>query len=273
LPIFRQNENCPIINHYKVIVMSQQQMKETIVKFPNGKIENYPRYTIGKELTKNEEFKDLNIVAFLFNKKLVSLHKSLSSSKVEIKPVTLEDDGDAAIFIYTSSLTFVFGMTLDSMMDSKKHTVTSEHQLGQGIYFEISNFEDIDEEFTQKIAKKMRNFIEKDLIIEEDKIPFEDALEYFENQKNQIYSGELIKSKNESFVKVNTCNGYSQLYHTPLSYSTGTLPKDFEIKPFLGGILFEFPNILDLHHIDYFNNSLIPLYKESSKLNCLTRNH
>jgi hypothetical protein len=242
------------------------QMKETTVKFPSGKIVNYPRYTIGKDVTKNEEFKDKNIVAFLFNKKLVSLHKSLSCSKVEIQPVTLKGDGDVAIFIYTSSLTFIFGMALDSMMDSKKHTVTSEHQLGQGIYFEISNFDDIDEAFTEKIAEKLRDIIEKDLIIEEDKIPFEDALEYFEKQKNQIYSAELIKSKNESFVKVNTCEGYSQLYHTPLSYSTGSLPKDFEIKPFLGGILFEFPKILDLHHIDYFNNSLIPLYKESSNL-------
>ena len=241
-------------------------LKETSVKFPSGKILNFPKNTTAKTLASDEEFKNLKIVAFLINKKLVSLHHPLFISKAEIQPISLESD-DQATFIYIASYMFLLGMAIDGEIDQKLQRLTAEHQLGQGSFLEISNLDSkISKEFTEKIKKKMDDLIDQNLIIEEDKLTFEDSLEYFEKQKNQIYTSELIKSKNDSEVKVNSCNGYFQLFSTtPLCYSTGMLMKDFQITPHNHGILFEYPKILDIHNIDYFNESLIPLYRESSK--------
>eukprot|EP01080_Neovahlkampfia_damariscottae_P002985 gene2985-4995_t len=249
----------------KLIKETTKICKETAVKFPSGKVVNYPKHTSLVTLLDDSEFKDMNVVGFLVNKNLFSLHHSLFVSKAEIKPITLEND-DAATFIYLASYMFLFGMVVDQEFDSKKHTLTAEHQLGQGYFLEISNFDKkFSQQFTDGLKEKMDSLISQDLVIHEEHIIFQDAIEYFGNQKHQNYACELIKSKNDSEVHVNSCNDYYQLFCTPLVYSTGILPIDYQITPHDHGILFTYPKKLDLHNIDYFNQSLIPLYRESNE--------
>lgn len=95
-----------------------------------------------------------------------------------------------------------------------------------------------------------------------------EAIEYF-SQRLRPYTLELIKSNNNSTVKVNTCGGYSDIYVRCLAHTTGQFDVfDLISVPKYNGIVLLFSSPKDPKKVaDYCENKdICAVYKEWNKI-------
>jgi uridine kinase len=238
------------------------------VKFPSGKIVDFPRNTNLSKIIQDEEFESFEkneLIAIKLNGIVTSINTTVIYSKCTIHPVLM--NSYEGLNVYQSSLCFLLKYATFLVLQNVKYTLIVEHQLNTGLQITLKLYEkeEIKNEISKKILEKMKQLVDDDLPLEKKILSHEEALEYFEkNQKG--FSVELIKSLNNPDVFVNAFDdSFYSLFNTPLVGKTSQIGKDFDLVPNENGLLLTLSHRSSYIKMDYFNKSLIPVYQDSIK--------
>lgn len=197
------------------------------------------------------------IIAAIVNGNLRELTYILDQdSTVEFMDMSTE----VGMKIYLRSLIFLFVKACyDLMPDCQVHV---EHSLGDGLYCEIIRRDPISEEDVESIENRMRQLVEKDIPINKNKMPIEDALTMFKKagMEDKV---RVLKYRKSRFLNVYEMDGMKDYFYGYMLPSTGYL-KWYELKFYLPGIILQYPNRSNPTHVaDTINNLSFPVFSES----------
>ncbi|QAA34629.1 nucleoside kinase [Clostridium manihotivorum] len=138
---------------------------------------------------------------------------------------------------YVRTLQFVFiKASLDLFPEAK---ITIEHSLSKGIYGEVHMEKALDAEDIILIKKKMKELIERDILINTIKMPKDEAIRIFSSY-GMTDKVKLLKNICNSEVRLYELDGRYDYFYGKLGYSTGIL-KYFDVLYHEPGFLLRFP--------------------------------
>jgi len=190
--------------------------------------------TKASDLAEHLGVKREEIAAVRENNEIRPLGTSLLVN-ANIEPVLL--DSRDGVTIYRRTLSFVLAIAARKIYP--KDGVYVGHSLGSSYYYTLSSGEKPKEEDLKKLDEEMRRLVKENLAITFKYLAYEEALRLF-NMYNQTDTALLLEHRSSSYIKVNECNGYMDMYVQPLLERTGLL-KTFEIMPYKDGFLLRFP--------------------------------
>ena len=166
---------------------------------------------------------------------------------------------------YIRSLAFMLQNAVRKIYPDKILVV--DHSLPSGLYCEILSYDENDTTDIHAHSKpvvpdlellkqEMKNLSSRDLRFTKKKIPAEEGIKLFENNK-QFHKARLEESLGRFFLSVYYLDGQVDTFHGPLAYSTGMI-KVFNLVHFGKGFCLQYPSIADPQKV-------IP-YKEQSKV-------
>lgn len=229
------------------------RVKDKVYEVPMGtKAE-----TLVKEIQQPEQ---PAIVAFRVNNTIKELSAPLSAD-MNIEWVDITDmDG---VRIYQRGLSFVLIRAAMELFD--KMTVTVQHSLNKGIYFEFNYHRHINPEDIVAIKERMASIIASDELFVKEKVPKEIAEEYFE-KFGMLPKKALLKYRTQDFVNLYALGWVKNYFYGYMVPSTGYL-KVFDLKYFDDGAVLLFPNKYSLMNLPEYKEQpkLAQIYKESKK--------
>ncbi|MCL2211169.1 MAG: nucleoside kinase [Treponema sp.] len=157
----------------------------------------------------------------------------LVNAKVE--PVIL--DSRDGVMIYRRTLSFVLAIAARKIYPDDG--VYVGHSLGNSYYYTLSSGDKPKEDDLKKLNEEMKRLVKENLPISFKYLGYEEAVQLF-NKYNQTDTALLLEHRSSSYIKVNECNGYMDIYVQPLLDRTGLL-NAFEIMPYQDGFLLRFP--------------------------------
>jgi uridine kinase len=178
----------------------------------------------------------LDYLGALVNNYVVSLSYPIEVDS-QIKFLTR---GDPHGFqIYQRSMWFLLAKTVKEVFPDAAFAV--QHSLGTGLYctFEQNGQAGISEEQLQKIDRRMRDTVKRDVPIERRTIAFTEAVRRFEQEK-QWDKYNLLRFRNPPKIATHWCENFSDLAHGPLAASTGALSL-FKLIPHPPGFILQIP--------------------------------
>ena len=124
--------------------------------------------------------------------------------------------------IYRSTASFLLAKAVKELYPGAKFSI--EHSLGTGFYcyFEQQGIEGISDDQLAAIRQRLHQLAAQDLPIERRKIRYEEAVARFE-QQGQPDKVNLLRYRNPPKVVVYTCEGFTDLSHSPLAARTGAI--------------------------------------------------
>lgn len=135
------------------------------------------------------------------------------------------------------------------------------HSLGDGFYFQFTDHETTEED-VKALKDKMEEAVAKDLTIETKYVSYLDALKLFSKPQYE-HSLSLLKTRNDSVIKINTIDGFSFIAYEPVVTHTSILSL-WELRSYQKGLLLRYPQTRDINNIkDFVDNPL--LYKIFNK--------
>jgi len=152
-----------------------------------------------------------------------------------LEPVLLDSRDGATI--YRRTLSFVLAIAARKIYP--EDGVYVGHSLGSSYYYTLSSGEKPKEEDLRKLYEEMQRIIKENLAITFKYLGYEEAVQLF-NKYNQTDTALLLEQRSSSYIKVNECNGYMDIYVQPLLERTGFI-NAFEIMPYQDGFLLRFP--------------------------------
>nr|HPO49500.1 hypothetical protein [Spirochaetota bacterium] len=159
---------------------------------------------LSKYLDNKEEY-----IAAKINNEIVSLSYSIKVNS-EIEFLTMNDN--FGMEIYRRSLCFLLAKVADETYKDKRLII--EHSLGPGYYFEFENCE-INKDDVKKLEDKMKDFVEKKIPIERERISYIELLKYFEeNKKTDKFK--LLNGINNSKLSIYRCEDFFELFDGPM---------------------------------------------------------
>jgi len=152
---------------------------------------------------------------------------------------------------YNRSLSFVLQSVVREMYPDK--VMVADHSLPSGLYFEIHEDKVLDngrhpvhfvtDAELEEIRERMQKLIEKDLPFKKEKMPSEEAVEIFKNNKQPL-KAELLQSLGRFSTSVYSLGKEKDTFYGPLVPSTGYLSV-FGLTGFSNGFCLQFPQIYD----------------------------
>lgn len=135
------------------------------------------------------------------------------------------------------------------------------HSLGDGFYFTFTDHE-VTEDDVERLKQKMVETVNSDIKIETKYVSYLEALRLFSKPQYEL-SLSLLKSRNDSTVKINTIDGFSFIAYEPVVTHTSLLTL-WELRRYESGMLLRYPQTRDINNIrEFVDNPL--LYKVFSK--------
>ena len=200
------------------------------------------------------------IAAVNENNEILPLGTSLLVNSV-LKPVLL--DSSEGSMIYRRTLSFVLAIAAKNIFP--RRGVYVGHSLGYSYYYTFSDGEKCDKDEVDKLEKEMRELVKKDLPITNKYIAYTEAVEFFKEQQ-QKDTALLLEQRSSSYIKVNECQGYMDIYVQPLLSRTGLLLA-FELMQYKDGFLLRFPHTGNGQKIDPFIDEpqLFKVYSDYKK--------
>ena len=196
--------------------------------------ETVKRNTPVSSLLNKFDIDSSSIYAVLINNEILPLDTPIKYT-CRIEPVL--NNTKAGSSVYRRSLCLLLAAAAYKLYPTTRLLVG--HSLGHGYYYTLDTSAEITQEQIDSIDKEMRNLVAQDIPILTEELSWEEAVELFE----KLGLKETRKQLNfdcSPTVKVNSLNGFSDLYFGPLVLSTGTL-KTFELKKYGTGFLLRFP--------------------------------
>ena len=212
--------------------------KDITVKYIlNGKellTESVPRETQVSSLIKNFNLPEEKILAVRINNEICPLDTEITYTS-NIEPVLNNTKSGSAV--YRRSLCLLLAAAAYRLYPEARLLVG--HSLGHGYYYTLDTAQEIEDKQITAIEKEMRSLVAQNIPVSTDQLTWSEAAELFE----KLGLKETRKQLNfdcSPTVKINSIDGFSDLYFGPLVLSTGAL-KVFELKKFGNGFLLRFP--------------------------------
>jgi uridine kinase len=170
---------------------------------------------------------------------------------------TLEEEGEFEVIditntlgmkAYTRTLQFVLIKAVLDLFPQAK--ITIEHSLSKGIFGEIHKQTPLCEKDIIKIKNKMKELINKDIIIKKVCFNKEDVIKIFSDYKMEDKVG-LLKYVNAETIKLYELDGRYDYFYGSMIYSTGAL-KIFDLLYYEPGFLLRYPMQSDPLNIPKF---------------------
>jgi len=178
-----------------------------------------------------------------------------------LEPVLI--DSPEGVMIYRRTLSFVLAIAARNIFPNDG--VYIGHSLGNSYYYTLSSHDRPDQADIKKLESEMKKLINDNLPITFKYMAYEEAVEIFKNH-NQIDTALLLEERSSSYIKVNECQGYIDIYIQPLLSFTGML-NAFELMPYQDGFLLRFPGIGKGNEIESFTDEpqIFKVYSEYKK--------
>ncbi|SET25467.1 nucleoside kinase [[Clostridium] polysaccharolyticum] len=196
-------------------------MSKTINVTIDGVSKEYPEGISLWEISRvyQEECHDQIMLAFV-NHKLSELRKTLHNDAV-VRFVTIGED--AGYKTYTRGLTLVLLKAIYQEMGKENvKKVSVEYTIDSGVYCDFEGSLALTEEVLQRIEKKMKEYVEKDLLFDKKSIDTDEAIRLFEQYK--MYDKQkLFRYRRVSRANVYNLDGFEDYFYGYMPYSTGCL--------------------------------------------------
>ena len=235
------------------------------ITFEDGrKIECAPQTHVRTLTNDGRSPQGLHYLGALVNNDVVSLSYPLEVD-CELKLLTLADSHGWRI--YRRSVSFLLAKTVKELFPQARFAV--QHSMGAGYYcsFETNGESNgksapVTPETIAAIEKRMKELVEQDIQIARRKISYTDAVRQFE-QEGQRDKYNLLRYRNPPSIVIYECEGFSDLSHGPLAFSTGALGY-FKLIPYPPGFVILFPERENAPHLPAFEPqpTLFNIFKE-----------
>lgn len=190
------------------------------VTFEDGSTRPCPIKTeVGHLLRRKQDEQGRRYLGALVNNQVATLSFVLEVDST-VKFLTFADPFGWRI--YRSTAAFLLEMVVSELFPAARFSV--EHSQGTGFYcdFELEGQEGISPEQLAAIDRRLREIIAADEPIDRRKIAFADAVKRFEGPHHKDKYN-LLRFRNPAKVVVYTCEGFTDLSHSPLASSTSAL--------------------------------------------------
>ena len=235
------------------------------ITFEDGrKIECAPQTHVRTLASDGRSPQGLHYLGALVNNDVVSLSYPLEVD-CELKLLTLADSNGWRI--YRRSVSFLLAKTVRELFPHARFAV--QHSMGAGYYcsFETNGEANgkstpVTPETIAAIEQRMKELVEQDIQIVRRKISYTDAVKQFE-QEGQRDKYNLLRYRNPPSIVIYECEGFSDLSHGPLAFSTGALGY-FKLIPYAPGFVILFPERENAPHLPAFEPqpTLFNIFKE-----------
>jgi uridine kinase len=219
-------------------------MNNIKIKFPNKTVE-CPYGTKASALIEHFDIPAEKIVALKENNEIRPLGTSLLVNAT-LEPVFL--DSSEGVMIYRRTLSFVLAIAARNIFP--QNGVHVGHSLGSSYYYTLTSDEKPKKSDIEKLTQEMRSLINENLPITFKYLAYEEAMQLFKKH-NQTDTVLLLEHRSSSYIRVNECQGYMDMYIQPLLERTGLLSA-FELMSYGDGFLLRFPAIGKGEEIDPF---------------------
>ena len=168
-----------------------------------------------------------------------------------------------AMKAYRRALQFVFIKATLDLFD--ECTITIQHSISTGLYGEIHKDIALNNEDIKLIKNKMKEIINKDVLIEKCNFKKEDAIDIFKKYKMSDKVKLLSSLKNETVKLYKIDNKYDYFYGN-MAYSTGVL-KYFDLEFYDPGFILNLPSEKTPTKISKFQDipQLSKVFRETKK--------
>jgi uridine kinase len=204
------------------------------VSFPSGKTVIVPYGTPINTLLSNFTERAEHILAVRVNNEVNSLDKRLEINS-NLEPV-LDSSKDGAL-VYRRSLCLMLAAAAHKLYPLSR--LLCGHSLGYGYYYTLETGKTVEKEEITALEAEMRSIVMSNLPINTQFLSYAEAIRLFEG----LGLAETRRQLNyfcPPRVRINSINGFSDLYFGPLVPSTGFL-KIFDLMPYGKGFLLRFP--------------------------------
>ncbi|MGG5461911.1 nucleoside kinase [Clostridium sp. B9] len=176
---------------------------------------------------------------------------------------SIDNDGDVEFIdlgnplgkiAYSRTLQFVFiKATLDLFKDSR---INIEHSISKGIFGEVHKEKALDEEDILKIKERMKELIDKNIVIDKIKMKKSKAIDIFKayGMKDKV---DLLNWVESEFVNLYKLEDRYDYFYGDMAYSTGVL-KYFDLLFYNPGFVLMVPS--------YRKPMEVPIFKEQKQL-------
>ena len=185
-------------------------------------------------IIKNFNLPEEDIFGVKINNEICSLEKRIQFTAT-IEPIMKKTKEGAAI--YRRSLCLLLASAAHKLYPQTRLLVG--HSLGYGYYYNLDDGKEDTQEVIDSIKNEMKKKKKKNIPIVTERISYAEATELFD-KLGLKETRKQLKYISSSSVKINTIDGFSDLYFGPLVRSTGIL-KTFELKKYGQGFLLRFP--------------------------------
>ncbi|HUZ18451.1 MAG TPA: nucleoside kinase, partial [Spirochaetia bacterium] len=211
-------------------------MQNLRVVLPNSSTIEVPYGTRVSELLEKTDVEKpaYPIAAALVNNELTSLSFKIEVN-CELKLVTADSDQGARV--YRRSLCFLLMIAACDLFPDRRLIIG--HSLGDSYYYHFDGIGLVDEADIERMKRRMRELVGKQLPIQRSVISYTEALDYFQ-RTDQAASELLLKYRNENKIAVYECGSYLDLSYGPLMTNTGQLDT-FDLVPYPPGFLLRYP--------------------------------
>lgn len=189
------------------------------------------------EVIKNYNLdKDIPIVLARVNGKLCELSSTIEEDST-LEVVDIKDKFGMMTYIRTLQFVLIKS-TLEIFKEAK---ITIGHSLSKGLFGEIYKESKLDVDDIYLIKEKMKEIIEKDIIINKKCFSREEAIKIFEDYE-MWDKVRLLSSIDQDKVNLYELDGQYDYFYGPMAYSTGFL-KTFDLIYYDPGYILRFPTV------------------------------
>ena len=215
------------------------------ITLPNGDVREVPYGTPVTELIRDFNVPEEKIFAIKLNNKVYSLEKHLKYN-ARIEPI-VEGSKDG-ILVYRRSLCFLLAAACHNKFSASRLLVG--HSLGSGYYYTVQTGQTISESDVKTLEEEMRSIISRNLPIKSCYVSYDEAVALVEKSGLKEARTQL-NFRCPPRIRINTLDGFSDLYFGPLVTNSGVL-KVFELKKYKDGFLLRFPKGSDSSKVPEF---------------------
>jgi uridine kinase len=224
------------INQIQVPPIMQE--KTLSISFSSGKASIVPYGTPISSLLSNFSEQSGHILAARVNNEVNPLDKRLEINSY-LEPV-LDDSKDGAL-VYRRSLCLLLAAAAHKLFPASR--LLCGHSLGYGYYYTLETGRPIGQQEIAALETEMCSMVTSNLPIDTQFLSYAEAVQLFES----LGLSETRRQLNyfcPPRVRINSIDGFSDLYFGPLVPSTGFL-KVFNLMPYGKGFLLRFPKSSD----------------------------
>ncbi|WP_428768802.1 nucleoside kinase [Treponema sp. HNW] len=231
-------------------------MNTITLTFSNGKVLQTAAGCKAADVIDMFEKADQPVIAVRFNNEICSLAQPLNNSG-DLEAVRIGSSEGSTI--YRRSLCFLLAAAAAEIFPGKRLVVG--HSLGYGYYYTMDTPSPLGEADVALLKDKMNELIKENHTIRQSFISYGEAVELFE-KLNMTETRKQLNFICPPQFKINTLNGFSDLYFGPLLPATGYVTH-FDLMPYKEGFLLRYPSTASPDRIGDFEDipQLFNVYK------------